>query len=66
MDFPRMLLWTCPKAGCRKTFSQQVGANGHAILLCNQCGYTAQVQFSPAPPAEAVTNNPNDPDFQPF
>lgn len=65
MDFPRLITWTCPAPGCRKTYFT-VLKDGYAVLLCNLCGYTAQVQFSPAPPAEPVPTDPNHPDFQPL
>jgi hypothetical protein len=64
--YPKLITWSCPAEGCRKTHFTAIGSAGYAMLLCSLCGYTAQVQFAPAPAAEKVPTDPNDPKFQPF
>jgi hypothetical protein len=64
--FPKLITWSCPVPTCRKTHFSPLNAEGYALLLCNLCGYTAQVKFFPGPKAEPVPTDPNHPDFQPF
>jgi rubredoxin len=66
MNYPKLITWSCPEAGCRKTHFTPVPANGVASLLCNLCGYTARVEFAVGAAAEPVPTDPNDPKFQPF
>lgn len=66
MNAPKLITWSCPVEGCRKTHFTPIPASGVAGLLCNLCGWTAAVKFFPAPPAEPLPTDPNDPKFQPF
>ena len=66
MNAPRLITWSCPVEGCRKTHFTPIPPSGMATLLCGQCGYTAVVRFEAAPAAERVPDDPNHSDFQPF